>query len=126
MSENISKEIKPENPGENNFLSKPKEFLVKILKYMKFGILMPLKLFTVLAIRPLALYSTYDEPSYELKLCPTKKKSSHLSFFIFFWKRCFFPEKMKRKPTSPAMRNNEFNSRCLTAVTRRANSSVQS
>ena len=33
-------------------------------------------------IRQLALYSTGDWPSYVLELCPTRKKSSHLSFFF--------------------------------------------
>ncbi len=32
-------------------------------------------------IRQLTLYSTDDKPSYELELCPTRNKSSHLSFF---------------------------------------------
>ncbi len=35
-------------------------------------------------IRQLALYSTNDGSSYELKLCPTRKKSSHLSFYFIF------------------------------------------
>ena len=32
-------------------------------------------------IRELTLYSTDDEPSYELELGPTRRKRSHLSFF---------------------------------------------
>ncbi len=37
-----------------------------------------------LQVRLPALYSTDDEPSYELEFCPTRKKSSHLSFFFIF------------------------------------------
>ena len=37
-----------------------------------------------LLLRLPALYSTDDEPSYELELCPTRKKSSHFSFFFIF------------------------------------------
>ncbi len=35
-------------------------------------------------VRQLTLYSTDDEPCYELELCPTRKKSSHLSFCFIF------------------------------------------
>ena len=73
-------------------------------------------------IRQLRLYSTDDKPSYELELCPNRKKSNYLSsFFIFSSEKCpflfflfffpqtsagqeilflFFPSEMQEKPLS--------------------------